>query len=108
EAAAWVCDLSFEPRLDKPNWLIIDHHATEVTPKKAQLIHNLEKSAGLLCYELCRDHEMASPELDRLIHLNNVADLFLYDDPEFGLANGYANPATVEQCWNIYALLNGE
>ena len=28
ESAAWVTDLSFEARLDKPNWLIIDHHAT--------------------------------------------------------------------------------
>src|ERR1041385_1297233 len=55
ESAAWVCDLSFEARLDKPNWLVIDHHATEVAPKKAQLVHDLEKSAGLLCYELCRD-----------------------------------------------------
>src|SRR5882762_4935975 len=66
ESAAWVCDLSFEARLDKANWLIVDHHATEVTPKKAQLVHDLNKSAGLLCYELCRDHELASPELDRL------------------------------------------
>ena len=40
EAAAWVCDLSFEARLDKPNWLIIDHHATEAVPKKAQLVHD--------------------------------------------------------------------
>ena len=89
-------------------WLIIDHHATEVTPKKAQLIHNLEKSAGLLCYELCRDHEMASPELDRLIHLNNVADLFLEDDPEFVLANDYANLVKVYGFWNLHALVNGQ
>jgi oligoribonuclease NrnB/cAMP/cGMP phosphodiesterase (DHH superfamily) len=77
EASAWVCDLSFEPRLDKANWLIIDHHATEAMPKKAQMLHDLNKSAGLLCYELCREHGMGSPELDRLVHLNNVADLFL-------------------------------
>jgi len=108
ESAAWVCDLSFEARLDKPNWVIIDHHATEITPKKAQLIHDLEKSAGLLCYELCRDHELASPALDRLLHLNNVADLFLEDDPEFGLANDYANMVKVYQFWNIHALLNGQ
>jgi len=107
ERAAWVCDLSFETRLDKPNWVIIDHHATEVTPKKAQLIHNVEKSAGLLCYELCRDHELSSPQLDRLVHLNNVADLFLEQDPEFGLANDYANLVKVYQFWNIHALLDG-
>ncbi len=29
ERSAWVSDLSFEPRLDKPNWAVIDHHATE-------------------------------------------------------------------------------
>src|SRR6266480_8144961 len=108
EAAAWVSDLSFEPRLDKPNWLIIDHHTTEVTPKKAQLVHDLNKSAGLLCYELCRDHEMSSPELDRLIHLNNVADLFLEDDPEFVLANDYANLVKVYQFWNLHALIDGQ
>jgi len=108
EAAAWVCDLSFEPRLDKANWLIVDHHATEAAPKKAQLVHDLNKSAGLLCYELCRDHGMASPELDRLIQLNNVADLFLEDDPEFALANDYANLVKVYQFWNLHALLNGQ
>jgi len=107
EAAAWVCDLSFEARLDKPNWLIVDHHATELVPKKAQLVHHLEKSAGLLCYELCRDHELGSPQLDRLIHLNNVADLFLEEDPEFVLANDYANLVKVYQFWNLHALLNG-
>ena len=108
ETSAWVCDLSFEARLDKPNWLIIDHHATDLTPKKAQLVHNLEKSAGLLCYELCRDHEISSPELDRLVHLNNVADLFLENDPEFVLANDYANLVKVYQFWNLHALLNGQ
>ena len=108
ENAAWVCDLSFEPRLDKPDWLIIDHHATELLPKKARLIHDLNKSAGLLCYELCREHEISSPELDRLVHLNNVADLFLEDDPEFVLANDYANLVKVYQFWNLHALLDGE
>lgn len=107
ESAAWVCDLSFEARLDKPNWVIIDHHATDLAPKKAQLIHDPGKSAGLLCYELCRDHEMASPELDRLIRLNNVADLFLETDPDFVLANDYANLVKVYGFWNLHALLRG-
>src|SRR5262245_16362853 len=52
ESAAWVADLSFEARLDKPSWLIIDHHATDVLPKCAQLVHDLNKSAASLCYEL--------------------------------------------------------
>ena len=107
EAAAWVCDLSFEPRLDKPNWVVIDHHATEVAPRKAQLVHDLNKSAGLLCYELCRDHELTSPELDRLVHLNNVADLFLEEAPEFALANDYANLVKVYGFWNLHALIDG-
>ena len=107
EAAAWVCDLSFEPRLDKPDWLIVDHHATEALPKKAQFVHDLTKSAGLLCYELCRDHELASPELERLVRLNNVADLFLEDDPEFVLANDYANLVKVYGFWDLHALLGG-
>lgn len=107
EVAAWVCDLSFEVRLDKPNWVIIDHHTTDLAPQKAQLIHDLGKSAGLLCYELCRGHEMASPELDRLVHLNNVADLFIESDPDFVLANDYANLVKVYGFWNLHALLRG-
>src|SRR5678815_252337 len=63
EKAAWVTDLSFEARLDKPNWAIIDHHVTDVSPKNALLIHDINKSAGLLCYELCREHGLASPAL---------------------------------------------
>jgi len=108
ERAAWVCDLSFEPRLDRPNWLIVDHHATEAAPKQADLIHDLTKSAGLLCYELCRQHGLDSPALDRLVHLNNVADLFLEDDPDFAEANDYANLVKVYGFWNIHALIGGE
>src|SRR6185295_4679710 len=91
EKSAWVTDFTFEPRMDKPNWTIIDHHATEAQPKNALLIHDLTKSAGLLCYELCKEHGLGSPALDRLVHLNNVADLFLEDDPDFALACDYAN-----------------
>jgi len=108
EASAWVADLSFEARLDKPNWLILDHHATDVVPKRAQLVHDLNKSAGLLCYELCKDYGISSPELDRLVHLNNVSDLFLEADPEFVLANDYANLVKVYQFWNLHALVKGE
>lgn len=107
EAAAWVADLSFEARLDKPNWAIIDHHATEIVPKRARLIHDVNKSAGLLCYELCRAAGLGSPELDRLARLNNVADLFLEDDPEFVLANDYANLVKVYGFWNLHALVDG-
>ena len=88
--------------------MIIDHHATEAPPKNARLIHDLTKSAGQLCYDLCREQGLGSPELDRLVRLNNVADLFLEDDPEFELANDYANLVKVYQFWNIHALIEGE
>ena len=35
ESAAWVTDLSFEARLDRSNWTVVDHHATDCVPKKA-------------------------------------------------------------------------
>src|SRR5436190_1780970 len=108
ENAAWVADLSFEARLDKPNWVVIDHHATEGVPRNARLIHDLGKSAGLLCYELCRENGVSSPELDRIVHLNNVADLFLEEDPDFVLASDYANLVKVYGFWNLHALLDGK
>jgi oligoribonuclease NrnB/cAMP/cGMP phosphodiesterase (DHH superfamily) len=108
ERSAWVTDLSFEPRLDKPNWAVIDHHVTDTPAKNALLVHDVGKSAGLLCYELCRQHELGSPALDRLVHLNNVADLFLEDDPDFELASDYANLVKIYQFWNLHALLGGE
>src|SRR5574340_848392 len=52
EKSGWITDLTFEARLDKQNWLIIDHHVTEAIPKAACLIHDVNKSAGLLCYEM--------------------------------------------------------
>jgi hypothetical protein len=30
EKSAWVTDLAFEPRMDRANWAVIDHHATDV------------------------------------------------------------------------------
>jgi oligoribonuclease NrnB/cAMP/cGMP phosphodiesterase (DHH superfamily) len=108
ERSGWVTDLAFEPRLDRPNWAIIDHHVTEASAKNALLIHDLNKSAGLLCYELCQEQGLGSPELERLVHLNNVADLFLEDDPDFVLASDYANLVKTYQFWNLHALLNGQ
>ena len=108
EKSAWVTDLNFEARLDKPDWVIIDHHTTEAPAKYAWLIHDLGKSAGLLCYELCQRHCLGSPELDRLVHLNNVADLFLDDDPDFVLASDYANLVKVYQFWNLLTLIDGQ
>ncbi len=108
ENTAWVTDLSFEARLDKPGWAIVDHHVTEAQPKYAQLVHDITKSAGLLCYELCCQQGLGSPALDRLVHLNNVADLFLEDDPDFLLACDYAALVKHYQFWNLHDLLGGE
>jgi oligoribonuclease NrnB/cAMP/cGMP phosphodiesterase (DHH superfamily) len=107
ERSAWVTDLAFEARLDRPNWVIIDHHVTDTPAKNAFLIHDVTKSAGLLCYELCREHGLGSPALERLVHLNNVADLFLEDDPDFVLASDYANLVKIYQFWNLHALIEG-
>ncbi len=108
EKTGWVTDFTFEPRLDKPNWTVIDHHATEHAPKTALLIHDLNKSAGLLCYELCKEAGLGSPALDRVVHLNNVADLFLEDDADFHLANDYANLVKIYGFWNLHTLLGGQ
>lgn len=108
EKSGWVCDFSFETRLDKPDWLLIDHHATEIQPKSARFVHDVTKSAGTLCYELCRQHGLASPQLDRLVHLNNVADLFLEDDADFVMANDVANLVKTYGFWNLHSLIDGE
>jgi len=108
ERSAWVADFSFEPRLDKPDWVIIDHHPNEAKPQHALLIHDLNKSAGLLCYELCRRHGISSPVLDQLIHWNNVSDLFLEDDPDFVIASDYANLVKTYNFWNLHALIGGD
>jgi len=107
ERAAWVADFTFEPRLDKPEWMVVDHHVTDAAPKFARLIHDVNKSAALLCYQLCQEHGLGSPTLDRLVHLNNVADLFLEDDPDFVIAGDYANLVKVYQFWNLHALIGG-
>jgi len=108
EKSGWVADLSFEARVDKPNWVVVDHHVTEAAPKNALLIHDLNKSAGLLSYELIREAGLGSPELDRLVHLSNVADLFLENDPDFVLAGDYANLVKIYQFWNLHTLIGGE
>lgn len=108
ERSAWAADFTFEQRLDKPDWLVVDHHVTEAVPKYARLIHDVNKSAATLCYELCKENGIQSPELDRLVHLNNVADLFLVDDPDFELASDYASLVKVYQFWNLHAIIGGE
>lgn len=108
ENTAWVADFAFETRLDRRNWLIIDHHTTEIPAKTAFFIHDTTKSAGLLCYELCVQYGLGSPALDRLVHLNNVSDLFLEEDPDFVIAGDYANLVKHYQFWNLHALIEGQ
>ena len=108
EKAAWVADFTFEPRLDKPEWMLVDHHVTEAAPKYAHLVHDVNKAAATLCYELCKEHGLGSPTLDRLVHLNNVADLFLEDDPDFVVAGDYASLVKTYQFWNLHALIGGD
>lgn len=108
ERAAWVADFTFESRMDRPEWMIIDHHVTDAAPKSARLVHDVNKAAATLCYELCKEHALGSPALDRLVHLNNVADLFLEDDPDFVLAGDYASLVKTYQFWNLLGLIGGE
>lgn len=108
EKSAWVCDFTFETRLDKPNWLVVDHHVTEAQPQHARLVHDLNKSAGLLCYELACQQGLGSPALDRLVYLNNIADLFLEDEPDFVLSQDYANLVKTYGFKNLYEILDGK
>jgi hypothetical protein len=74
----------------------------------AKLVHDPKKSASLLCYEMCRQHGMATPTLDRIIHLTDVGDLFLENDPDFVEACDYANLVKAYGFWNLHSLIGGE
>jgi oligoribonuclease NrnB/cAMP/cGMP phosphodiesterase (DHH superfamily) len=106
EKSAWVADLTFDGRLDRADWVVVDHHPTDLQPKRAMLIHDTGKSASLLAYELCQEQGLGSPALDRLVHLSNVADLFLEEDPDFVLAQDYGNLVKTYQFWNLYELID--
>lgn len=108
EPVAWVADFSFESRLDRPDWLVVDHHTTTSRPTQARLIHDPEKSAASLAYALCREAGLGTPVLDRLVHLNNIADLWLDADPEFDLANDYAGLVKEYGFWNLHRLVEGD
>lgn len=108
ENAAWVADFTFEARMDRSDWWVVDHHVTDVVPKSARLDHDVSKSASLLCYDHCRAEGLGTAELDRLIHLTNVGDLFLTDDPDFVLACDYANLVKTYGFWPLYELIEGD
>ena len=108
ETSAWVCDFAFESRLDRPNWVVIDHHPHDTRPQQARLIHDANQSAAALCYALCREHGLGTERLDRLVHLSNVADLFLVEDPDFDNANDHANLVKAYGFWSLVRLIEGD
>jgi hypothetical protein len=112
EYSAWVADFSYETRLNRQDWVLFDHHVSATPPKKddlkLRLFHDVNKSAASLCYELCREHGLASPALDRLTHLNNVADLWIRDDPDFELAIDYSNLVKTYGFWNLCKVVDGD
>lgn len=108
ERSAWVTDFTFEARLDRADWVVIDHHSTALAPQKARLIHDPKKSAALLCYELCREQGVESAAFDRLVELTNVGDLWLRESPDFELAGDYANLVKTYGFWPLYNLLGGD
>lgn len=108
ENAAWVGDFSFEPRLDKPGWVVVDHHAKLCAPSKARLIHDPKQCTASLVYQACCQTGIGNVVLDRLVHLCQVADLFLESDPDFPLANDYANLVKTYQFWHVIELIQGD
>ncbi|RME90911.1 MAG: DHH family phosphoesterase [Verrucomicrobia bacterium] len=110
EPSAWVADLAFAPRMDRPGWLIIDHHPVAAQPRRARLIHDPAKSSSLLCFELCRQHrpDCVNEATERLVRLSHVADLYLHEEPDFDEALDYAGLLKTYSFWNLYELLDGE
>ena len=108
EPAAWVSDFSFDARLDRPNWVVIDHHVTTAKPSQARLIHDATRSASLLAYDCCREAGIGTPALDRLVNLTNIGDLWLSRDPDFDLALDYAGMVKEYGFWNLHHIVNGD
>lgn len=108
ERSAWVSDLTFEKRMDKPSWVVVDHHLTQEVPVHTQLIHSPDKSASLLCYELCKEAGISSPELEQIVRYSNIADLFLESEPDFSIAMDYASLVKTYTFWKLYDVIEGE
>ncbi|HAB17603.1 MAG TPA: DHH family phosphoesterase [Verrucomicrobiota bacterium] len=108
EAIAWIADFSFEPRLDRPGWLIVDHHVFTSPPRQAQLVHDPLKSASLLVYDRVREAGLGNATLDRLVQLTNVGDLWCSQDPDFVLALDYASLVKEYGFWNLHKVIGGD
>ncbi|HRY50668.1 MAG TPA: DHH family phosphoesterase [Candidatus Paceibacterota bacterium] len=107
EKAAWVSDFAFDSRMDRPNWVVIDHHPTGTTPRNARLIHHTRECSCSLVYQVCQQAGLANPVLDRLVALCRLADLFEQDHADFTVANDYANLVKTYQFWNLCTLIEG-
>lgn len=105
---AWVCDLSFDPKLDREDWMVVDHHMTEHQATKAKFVHNLNHSAAKLCYNLLVEAEAGNPTLERLVDLTNIADLYLCDDSDFDLASDYARLVKTYHFRPLYRLIGSD
>jgi hypothetical protein len=108
EDVAWVADFAAEARFDRSHWLVLDHHQSEYRPRNAGFVHDLGKCAARLCYELCANHNLTTPKLDRLVHLTEVGDLFREDDPDFDLACDYGSLVKTYGFWNLHAVIGGD
>lgn len=108
ESAAWVCDLAMDSRLDRPQWLVVDHHPPEAAAQSARLVHDPEKSATWLAYDLCRQNGLSNPTLDRLVELTDIGDLFREAHPDFDLAQNYASLVKTYGFWNLSKLIEGD
>jgi hypothetical protein len=107
ERAAWVCDLTLDARVDRQGWVVVDHHPSAHQPKRATYVFSQEKSASRLCYDLLEKEGIGNPELERLVHLTNVADLFLESDPDFEMACDYAELVKAYHFHPLVKLLEG-
>lgn len=112
EYAGWIADFSYETRLNRTDWVLFDHHTTPPLPRagelKLRMFHDHDKSAALLVYEICREYGLGTSILDRLVHLNNLSDLWIQTDPEFALAVDYSNLVKSYGFWNLYHLIGGD
>lgn len=107
EEAAWVADFAFEARFDRPGWLVVDHHTSSYVPQRARSLHDVGRSASMLCYGLLLEHGLGSAELGRLVHLADVGDLFLEGDPDFADACDYAALVKAYGFWGLHAVIAG-
>lgn len=113
EPTAWVADFSYETRLNRHGWVLFDHHSpTAPTPKAGEwrldYRFKADKAAATLVYEVCVNHGLASSALDRLVHLNQIGDLWQHEDPDFELATDYASLVKSYGFWSLYKLVEGQ